>query len=84
MKTETATHARVHFGEVLENALREPLAIEKSGRKVVVILSYKEYERISSLEDQYWLLKAEEAEREGFIGTEAGEKLFQELLHAKD
>lgn len=84
MKTETATHARINFGKVLENSLIEPVIIEKSGRKLAVILSFEEYERISSLEDKYWLLKAKEAEQDGFIGADAGEALIRELLDAKD
>jgi antitoxin Phd len=84
MRTETATNTKLHFGRVLENSLVEPTIIEKSGRKVAVLLSFEEYQRISALEDCYWLARAQEAHNEGFIGAEAGEKLIQELLHAED
>ncbi len=31
-------------------------------------------------EDKYWVQKAKEAEKEGFIGVEESEKLIAELL----
>lgn len=84
MKVESATNARVHFGRVIENALVEPVLIEKSGRTIVVVLSFDEYRRVSAIEDKYWAEKAMQAKKEGFIGTEASESLIQEILNAKD
>lgn len=84
MKTETATHAKMHFGKVLENALKEPVVIEKSGRNVAVLISYDEYKRLAELEDKYWLTEAVKAKKEGFIGTDASDALLSEILNAKD
>ena len=84
MKTETATHAKLHFGQVLEEARHEPVIIRKSGRNVAVMLSMDEYERLAALEDKYWAAKAEAARQEGFAGTAAGEKLLDDLLNAED
>jgi len=84
MKTENATQAKTHFGRLLDMAVKEPVTIRKSGRNVAVILSYEDYERLIELEDKYWLLKAIEAQKEGYIGTEESEKLLDDLLNAED
>jgi prevent-host-death family protein len=46
MTTITATDAKNKFGQVLEEAQREPVRIQKSGRDVAVLLSAAEYERL--------------------------------------
>jgi len=84
MRTETATNAKLHFGEILESSQREPIFIEKSGRKVAVVLSMSEYNRVMQMENEYYAMKAIEAQKEGFIGIEESEKFMQELLNAKD
>ena len=84
MKVETATHAKTHFGKVLETSLKERVVIEKSGRNVAVLLSFDEYQRMLNCEDQYWLGKAAVAQQEGFIGSEESTKFLQGLLDAED
>lgn len=80
MKTETATQAKTHFGKILDAIVKEPVTIQKSGRSVAVIMSFDEYERITALEDEYWIKKAHDAQREGFMGADASEKLLGDLL----
>ena len=49
MKTVKATDAKVHFGELLNDAQREPVKIERNGKAVAVVLSvgdYEEHERL--------------------------------------
>ncbi|KKB11488.1 hypothetical protein VE25_12340 [Devosia geojensis] len=46
MSTITATDAKNKFGQVLEEAQREPVRIQKNGRDVAVLLSAAEYERL--------------------------------------
>ena len=41
----TATQARNRLGQVLEQAQREPVFIEKSGRRHSVVLSLEQYEK---------------------------------------
>lgn len=84
MRTETATNAKTHFGQILEKSMIEPIVIQKSGRNIAVLMSYDEYERIKQLEDQYWGIRAAQAKKEGFIGTKESEKLLKELLNAED
>jgi prevent-host-death family protein len=50
MSTITATDAKNRFGQVLEEAQREPVRIQKSGRDVAVLLSAAEYRRLKEAE----------------------------------
>lgn len=65
-----ATAVKTHFGKYLEDSIKDPVTIEKSGRKVAVLLSLEEYERLTAIEDSYWAEKAAEAEREGYLTHE--------------
>ncbi len=58
MRGSTATEAKNKFGQLLEQANIEPIAIEKAGRRVAVIISAAEYERLAALEDRIWGEKA--------------------------
>ena len=73
----TATEVKNHFGEYLEGAISEPVVIEKTGRPVVVMLSVKEYERLTALEDAYWAEKALKAEKAGYIGQKESAKFLK-------
>ncbi len=42
----TATEAKNRFGQVLEQAQRGPVFIEKSGRRHSVLLSVEDYDRL--------------------------------------
>ncbi len=84
MLVATATQAKTQFGKILEEAGREPVTIKKSGRDVAVILSFNEYKRVTEIEDKYWLKKAQQAHKEGFIGIKASKKLLDDLLNAED
>ena len=52
MRTITATNARRRFGQLLEMARSEPVAIESRGRSVAVLLSPEEYERLTKHRDK--------------------------------
>ena len=78
MKT-TATQIKNHFGQYLDEAILGPVFIEKTGRPVAVMLSAKEYERLTGLEDAYWAGKALKAEKAGYIGN----KQSTEFLKSK-
>jgi len=76
MKT-TATDIKNHFGQYLEESILEPVFIEKTGRPVAVMLSAKEYERLTALEDAYWAQKAIKAEKTGYIGKKESANLLK-------
>lgn len=46
MKSMSAKAAKNAFGLLLDTARAEPVAIEKHGRRVAVVLSAEEYERL--------------------------------------
>jgi len=46
MKNIAAKEARASFGELMDTAQREPVAICKHGRSVAVIMSMAEYEKL--------------------------------------
>ena len=84
MKTMAAKEAKQSFGQLLDDAQREPVRIERNGRPVAVVISAAEFERFEALEDAHWGRLAEEASKEGYAGPEESEKLLNELLHAQD
>ena len=83
-----AATAKNRFGEMLDVAQRKPVAIQKHGRTVAVMLSahdYEEFERLVGLDDAWWGERAEKAMRKGkFLGHEASMKYIRSVLHAKD
>lgn len=46
MTTIAAREAKTRFGELLDTAQREPVTIEKHGRRVAVVLSASEYDAL--------------------------------------
>jgi prevent-host-death family protein len=45
-KTISATHARIHFGEVIQEAQNGPVIVERDGVPKIVILSKQKYEEL--------------------------------------
>ncbi len=78
MRTITATEAKNRLGAIMDSALSEPVMIEKSGRKSVVILAVSEYERLTALEDAYWAIRALKAEAAGFASVEEVSSLIED------
>lgn len=46
MRKFTSAHAKNHFGELIDAARAEPVAITKYDRTVVVMVAAEEYERM--------------------------------------
>lgn len=46
MHTMTATDAKTRFGQVLQTALVEPVAIEKNGRELAFVISAQHYHQL--------------------------------------
>ncbi|NEO37195.1 MAG: type II toxin-antitoxin system Phd/YefM family antitoxin [Moorea sp. SIOASIH] len=80
MKTLGASEAKNRFGELLDLARREPVQITKKGRKVAVVISIEEFERLLELEEELIAIKAKEAQQEGFIGLSESEQLLEDIL----
>lgn len=80
MKQVGATEAKNRFGQVLEMALSEPVAIEKKDRRVAVLMSFAEYERLMELEDRFWGEKAQAAMQSGFLSEEETREWLKEKV----
>ncbi len=52
MKSLTASEAKNRFGMLLDWARQEPVIIEKQGRKVAIMLSVEEYQRLSNSQNR--------------------------------
>jgi prevent-host-death family protein len=50
MQRMSARDAKNGFGRLIDSARAEPVAIEKHGRAVVVVLAFEEYQRLVSNE----------------------------------
>lgn len=74
-----ATEVKNRFGEFMDRAQREPVTVEKTGRRYAVLIGYEEYQRLLALEDKLWGERAKDAEKSGYIGPEETLKLLERL-----
>lgn len=82
MRTMSAKDAKNHFGELLMEAQKGPVTIEKNGRPAAVVLSFEDHEHNERirLEQLRMLL------REGLADLEAGrvrewdDELMEEIM----
>ncbi len=73
MKTLNATQAKNQFGQLLDDAQAGPVAIQKNGRDVAVLISMAQYKAIASEESIHDLVDKyheESIERYGELYTE--------------
>ncbi len=73
----TATELKNRLGQYLEAAQAEPVIIEKSGRESSVVLSKRRYDELLELEDKLWDMKAQAAEKEGFMSDKETRQLLE-------
>lgn len=73
----SATELNKHPGKYINQALREPVVVKRSGHPVVVLVSY---ERYIQLEDAYWGESAKVADKEKSLGKKA----TMDFLRGKD
>lgn len=64
----TATELNKHPGKYLNQSIKEPVIVERSGHPVAVLVSY---ERYLQLEDAYWGELAIGADQEKSLGKKA-------------
>ena len=72
----TATELKNRLGKYLDAAQVEPVIIEKSGRENSVVLSKRRYDELCELEDKLWDIKAQLAEKEGFMSDDEVQALI--------
>ena len=80
MKALTANEAKTHFGEMLLQAQRAPVQINKNGKPVAVLVSFDDYERIEALKIDFLQSRAIKAKEDiANQDTVDGESFFDEL-----
>jgi len=84
MTVFAAKDAKNRFGEMIDTARRAPVDIEKNGRRVAVVMSAEEYDRLTALEDAWWAARADAAKAGGFVDVEESEAYLRQLLNAPD
>jgi len=83
MRGAAATEVKNKFDQILESAMIEPIAIEKNGRKVVVMMSMSEYQRLLEIEDRYWGELALKAIKDGFLTEKETKAWIERKLDVK-
>lgn len=79
MKTVTSTELKTNTAKILAAAQREPVSIEENGIRIAVMLPQADYERLTKLENNYWLARAQHAEAEGYIGADKTTEFFKKM-----
>ncbi|MGX6959884.1 MAG: type II toxin-antitoxin system Phd/YefM family antitoxin [Rickettsia endosymbiont of Pentastiridius leporinus] len=80
MKNISSKEAQNHFGELMNQAIKAPVIINKYGKPAAVLISHEEYERFNQLEDMYWVMQAKNAAKGGFLSEEKSEEFLNEML----
>lgn len=73
----SATELNKHPGKYINQAIKEPVVVNRSGHPVAVLVSY---ERYIQLEDAYWGELAKTADKEKSLGKKA----TMDFLHGND
>ncbi len=67
MTTVAASDLKNKFGQIMDQARREPVLVQSHGRDVVVIVDHEEFARLKRVEDAYWAARADKATKSGFL-----------------
>ena len=85
MESFRASKAKNKFGELLDNARREPVIIEKHARPTAVLMAYEEYQRLQEIEDRFLAERADEVVgKDAWLGVKQSEKLLDDALNEND
>ncbi len=81
MSTITANEAKVHFGEALIKAQREPIEITRNGKPVAMLVSIADYQASEAIKQQYFNERLEKGKADIQAGRIVdGETAFQKIL----
>jgi prevent-host-death family protein len=80
MRTMTAKDAKNHFGELLMEAQKAPVAIERNGKPVAVVYSYEDHHHIEQAKLEW--LRAAIAEADADVAAGRVYEMTDELLAA--
>lgn len=70
MKKYLSANAKNHFAKICQECQSEPVLIEKYKKPHVVMVSYKDFKRLSKSSENDWALLATTALMEGFMDDE--------------
>lgn len=71
-----------NFGNVLQEALQEPIMITKYKKDFVVMMSAQRYKELTQIENDALLKTAIKAHKQGYIGTKKSKKLMETILNS--
>lgn len=80
MNIINSREAQNHFGDLINQAIKQPVAIQKHGKPCVVLISHNEYEKFLEFEDLYWELKCKESSANGFLSVEESRDFLNSML----
>ena len=80
MRTMSAKDAKNHFGELLLEAQKAPVAIEKNGKPVAVVYSFEEHHHIEQAKLEW--LRAAIAEGDADVAAGRVYEMSDELIEA--
>jgi len=81
MRQVNSTDFKSHFGEFVDLARDEPIAVLRGNKRVGVFLSPHEYDHLQKLEEAYWVGRAQAAEAGGeWVGAGEALKLLTDKL----
>ena len=84
LKTVSATEIKNRLGQYLARVAVEPVAVEKNGRPVAVLLSLEEYELLQRSDDFFWGQAARAGGADGFLNVEDSLKYLQDGASTED
>jgi len=70
MNIVKATELKNNLDKYLEVSIKEPVIVEKYGKKIAAIVSHDFLENLRKIEDAYWAIQALEAEKGGYLGAD--------------
>jgi prevent-host-death family protein len=81
MRQVNATDFKTHFGDFVDLVRDEAIEVLRGTKPVGVFVSRDEYTHLQSLEDAYWIAKAEAAEAGGrWIGHDEAIRALTDKL----
>ncbi|MHC1698813.1 MAG: type II toxin-antitoxin system Phd/YefM family antitoxin [Geobacteraceae bacterium] len=73
MKEMPSTKAQNNFGSLLTDTETGPVIITRNGHQVAVVISFRDFQKFTELDDRYWVRLAMEAIEEGYLSDDETE-----------
>lgn len=84
MQSLTANEAKIHFGDLLIKAQREPIQINRNGKAIAIVLSIDDYRCLEALKIQQLKTRVKQAKSDIAAGlTVDGNECFDQIFDGK-